>query len=152
MIRRPPRSTLFPYTTLFRSMYHKMRIRGALIGVESFSEEGLKSANKQWNPTGKKMVETIQKIQEAGIMVLSSIIFGLESDTLQTIRTMRQFALESGSVLAQFPFYHPYPGTKDFYEMMTDKKNLASPNFVPKHKIRISGRSEEHTSELQSLA
>src|SRR5256886_11068349 len=22
MIRRPPRSTLFPYTTLFRSMYH----------------------------------------------------------------------------------------------------------------------------------
>ncbi len=121
------------------AMYHKMRIRGALIGVESFSEEGLKSANKQWNPTGKKMVETIQKIQEAGIMVLSSIIFGLESDTLQTIRTMRQFALESGSVLAQFPFYHPYPGTKDFHEMMSDKKNLANPNFVPKHKIQISG-------------
>src|SRR2546425_3766308 len=65
MIRRPPRSTLFPYTTLFRSMYHKMRIRGALIGVESFSEEGLKSANKQWNPAGKKMVETIQKIQRS---------------------------------------------------------------------------------------
>src|SRR2546425_6497564 len=25
MIRRPPRSTLFPYTTLFRSWVHKMR-------------------------------------------------------------------------------------------------------------------------------
>src|SRR2546422_6681823 len=25
MIRRPPRSTLFPYTTLFRSMYRKKR-------------------------------------------------------------------------------------------------------------------------------
>src|SRR3712207_9324866 len=24
MIRRPPRSTLFPYTTLFRSAYHSM--------------------------------------------------------------------------------------------------------------------------------
>src|SRR3712207_7296391 len=24
MIRRPPRSTLFPYTTLFRSMYHPL--------------------------------------------------------------------------------------------------------------------------------
>src|SRR5690348_17800569 len=24
MIRRPPRSTLFPYTTLFRSPYHRM--------------------------------------------------------------------------------------------------------------------------------
>src|SRR3712207_7119777 len=28
MIRRPPRSTLFPYTTLFRSM--RLRLRGAL--------------------------------------------------------------------------------------------------------------------------
>src|SRR3712207_7372514 len=27
MIRRPPRSTLFPYTTLFRSRTHDLRIR-----------------------------------------------------------------------------------------------------------------------------
>src|SRR2546422_3723491 len=26
MIRRPPRSTLFPYTTLFRSLEHKLKI------------------------------------------------------------------------------------------------------------------------------
>src|SRR2546430_17704316 len=25
MIRRPPRSTLFPYTTLFRSLYHRQQ-------------------------------------------------------------------------------------------------------------------------------
>src|SRR5260221_3113099 len=29
MIRRPPRSTLFPYTTLFRSLYR--RVRGAIL-------------------------------------------------------------------------------------------------------------------------
>src|SRR3712207_8939237 len=28
MIRRPPRSTLFPYTTLFRSLYRKLRDSG----------------------------------------------------------------------------------------------------------------------------
>src|SRR3712207_8027736 len=27
MIRRPPRSTLFPYTTLFRSLYRRVRPR-----------------------------------------------------------------------------------------------------------------------------
>src|SRR5258708_15582912 len=27
MIRRPPRSTLFPYTTLFRSTFHDDRVR-----------------------------------------------------------------------------------------------------------------------------
>ena len=119
------------------AMYEKMRIRAALIGVESFSEEGLRSANKLWNPTGQKMVETIQKIQDAGILVLSSIICGLESDTVQTIRTMRKFALESGSILAQFTFYHPYPGTKDFYEMMSDAKNQGKSKVIPKHKTRI---------------
>src|SRR2546425_1444965 len=29
MIRRPPRSTLFPYTTLFRSSEHHVRVHGA---------------------------------------------------------------------------------------------------------------------------
>src|SRR5258708_16513345 len=29
MIRRPPRSTLFPYTTLFRSARHRPRLRQA---------------------------------------------------------------------------------------------------------------------------
>src|SRR5260221_8198368 len=35
MIRRPPRSTLFPYTTLFRSLHleHNIRISGALIHI-----------------------------------------------------------------------------------------------------------------------
>jgi radical SAM superfamily enzyme YgiQ (UPF0313 family) len=119
------------------AMYHKMGIRAALVGIESFSEEGLRTANKQWNPAGRDMVETIQKIQDAGIVVLSSIICGLETDTVQTIRTMRKFALESCSVLAQFTFYHPYPGTKDFYEMVRDKQNCARPGFVPKHKLKL---------------
>ncbi|HZS44554.1 MAG TPA: radical SAM protein [Blastocatellia bacterium] len=120
-----------------RAMNKQMRIRVALIGVESFSEEGLKSAGKEWNPIGQKMVEAIQKIQENGIFVLSSIICGLESDTVSTIRTMRQFANESGTMFAQFTVYNPYPGTKDFYEMMNDKKNLEKPGFVPKHKTQI---------------
>jgi radical SAM superfamily enzyme YgiQ (UPF0313 family) len=120
-----------------RAMSEKMRIRTALIGVESFTEEGLKSAGKQWNPVGERMVEAIQKIQDSGILVLSSIICGLESDTVSTIRTMKQFASDSGTMFAQFTVYNPYPGTKDFYEMMNDKKNLGKPGFSPKHKTQI---------------
>src|SRR2546426_12217753 len=45
MIRRPPRSTLFPYTTLFRSPYGKRRAEGhdlpeAPAGVARQVEEG----------------------------------------------------------------------------------------------------------------
>lgn len=120
-----------------RAMYEKMRIRTALIGVESFSEEGLKSAGKRWNPVGERMVEAIQKIQDSGILVLSSIICGLESDTVSTIQNMRRFATDSGTMFAQFTVYNPYPGTKDFYEMMSDRKNLEKPGFSPKHKTQI---------------
>jgi radical SAM superfamily enzyme YgiQ (UPF0313 family) len=120
-----------------RAMAKKMRIKTALIGVESFSEEGLKSAGKQWNPVGERMVEAIRTIQDAGIMVLSSVISGLESDTVNTLQTMRRFTSESGTMFAQFTVYNPYPGTKDFYEMMDDKKNLGKPGFRPKHKTQI---------------
>src|SRR2546429_1722460 len=36
MIRRPPRSTLFPYTTLFRSVTHLERAFGRPVEVASF--------------------------------------------------------------------------------------------------------------------
>lgn len=119
------------------AMYEKMRVRGALIGVESFTEEGLKSANKTWNPVGERMVEAIQQIQSHGIMVLSSIINGLESDSLATLSTMRDFAVASGTAFAQFPIYSVYPGTKDYHEMVQDRKNRDRLDYVPKHKVQM---------------
>src|SRR2546422_7667200 len=38
MIRRPPRSTLFPYTTLFRSMNPPIPLRGGIIGCGYFAQ------------------------------------------------------------------------------------------------------------------
>ena len=53
MIRRPPRSTLFPYTTLFRSQY----IIGAKAKVDIFD---LAKTNDQII-TAKKAMETLAK-------------------------------------------------------------------------------------------
>lgn len=119
------------------AMYDKMRLRGALIGVESFTEEGLKATNKLWNPVGQQMVAAIQKIQDRGIMVLASIINGLETDTLASLRTMREFAVASGTAFAQFPIYGVYPGTKDYREMLRDLKNRDREGYVPKHGVQF---------------
>src|SRR5690242_20938607 len=40
MIRRPPRSTLFPYTTLFRSLRHRRRAAGARRGRSRADDDG----------------------------------------------------------------------------------------------------------------
>lgn len=99
------------------ALYEKMGIRGALIGVESFSSAGLKSANKQWNPVGEEMIRSIQTIEKSGIMVLSSVICGLGSDTPAALETMRDFVAKSETTLAQFTLYSPYPGTVDYNKM-----------------------------------
>src|SRR3712207_7729166 len=42
MIRRPPRSTLFPYTTLFRSRHHSLsRAVKSTAPLKTYSPEGL---------------------------------------------------------------------------------------------------------------
>jgi len=119
------------------AVHEKMRLRAALIGVESFSDEGLASARKSWNPSGERMVETIRRIQDRGILVLSSIICGLETDTLDTLRTMREFACSSGALLAQFTFYAPYPGTVDHREMVQDAERRQEPGYKPKHRVEL---------------
>jgi radical SAM superfamily enzyme YgiQ (UPF0313 family) len=143
--RRVPRN-LFAFTQMtaevltdeeyLSAMYRKMRVRTALIGVESFTREGLESTNKQWNPVGQAMVETIQKIQSKGILVLSSIICGLESDTKQSLRTMSEFARNSGSILAQFPIYVLYPGTKDYYDLTKHLRRRDS-DRQPKDSLQV---------------
>ena len=71
------------------ALYHQVRLRLVLVGIESYSEDGLAAANKQWNPKGAEMVRTIKRIQAQGIAVLSSMICGLESDTVQSLHAMR---------------------------------------------------------------
>src|SRR5438874_10753581 len=38
MIRRPPRSTLFPYMTLFRSLLHPLNVSGVVYVVQRMNE------------------------------------------------------------------------------------------------------------------
>jgi radical SAM superfamily enzyme YgiQ (UPF0313 family) len=122
----------------FLSIRDKMRLRAALIGVESFTSDGLAAANKRWNPEGERMIAAIQTIQDRGILVLSSIICGLESDTIDSIRAMSRFARDSGSLLAQFTVYNPFPGAKDYYELVTDRKRRGEAGYTPKHSIRLA--------------
>src|SRR3712207_7843173 len=41
MIRRPPRSTLFPYTTLFRSVRHAGEVADCVVAVEPHNRQEL---------------------------------------------------------------------------------------------------------------
>src|SRR5687768_18272231 len=53
MLRRPPRSTLFPYTTLFRSGQHTMALARAVMNDKQAAEfERTKECNFAISPQG----------------------------------------------------------------------------------------------------
>src|SRR2546425_4764271 len=108
MIRRPPRSTLFPYTTLFRSLGDDVLLdlrRPALDGVGARAEEGV--------------------LPDAAV-----------DGPVRALPELRVRALE----------LH-----REFLKSLV----RLDPDHLPRRRLgarHLAARSEEHTSELQSLA
>ena len=92
----------------------RARIRGALVGVEAVTPEGLKDVHKGFNLVGQPLIERLHAFQSHGIHVLGSFIFGLPSDRRETFEATADFADRAGVTFAQFVMLTPYPGTLDF--------------------------------------
>jgi radical SAM superfamily enzyme YgiQ (UPF0313 family) len=91
-------------------------IKGALVGVESVTKEGLKDIYKPFNAVGDQLVERLRAFRQYGIHVLGSFIFGLPSDTPSTFDATAALATKADLTFAQFVMLTPFPGTVDFAE------------------------------------
>lgn len=100
--------------TEFLEAMRKARIRGALVGIESVTEEGLKSVKKEFNLLGVELENQLKKFREHGIFVLGSFIFGLPTDTDETFAATAELAERADLAFAQFVNLTPFPGTIDF--------------------------------------
>ncbi len=90
------------------------RIRGALVGVESVTAEGLKSVFKNFNLAGDALAARLRIFRDHGVHVLGSFIFGLPTDRPETFETTARIAADAGIAFAQFVMLMPFPGTIDF--------------------------------------
>jgi hypothetical protein len=98
----------------FLAAMQRARIRGALVGVESVTPEGLKAVHKNFNDAGEALVARLQAFRRHGVHVLGSFIFGLPTDTAATFDATVDLAQQSGVAFAQFVMLTPFPGTLDF--------------------------------------
>jgi len=89
-------------------------IKGALVGVEAVTPEGLKDVHKAFNDVGEALVRRLRTFRDHGVHVLGSFIFGLPSDRSSTFEATRDIADRAGLAFAQFVMLTPYPGTVDF--------------------------------------
>jgi radical SAM superfamily enzyme YgiQ (UPF0313 family) len=98
----------------FLDAMRRANIKGALVGVEAVTPEGLKDIYKGFNEVGEALVQRLRKFRDHGVHVLGSFIFGLPSDRPATFETTADVAERAGLAFAQFVMLTPYPGTVDF--------------------------------------
>jgi radical SAM superfamily enzyme YgiQ (UPF0313 family) len=98
----------------FLDAMRRAHIKGALIGVEAVTPEGLKDVHKSFNDSGESLVARLREFRRHGIHVLGSFIFGLPSDRAETFDASLSVAERAGLTFAQFVMLTPFPGTLDF--------------------------------------
>jgi len=98
----------------FLEAMRRAHIKGALVGVEAVTPEGLKDIYKPFNAVGDELVARLRAFRQHGIHVLGSFIFGLPSDTPSTFDATAALAERAGLTFAQFVMLTPFPGTLDF--------------------------------------
>jgi radical SAM superfamily enzyme YgiQ (UPF0313 family) len=106
----------------FLGAMRRAKIRGALVGVESVTAEGLKNVYKGFNLAGDELVSRLRAFRAADIHVLGSFIFGLPSDTKDTFDATVALAERADLTFAQFVLLTPFPGTVDFEKWAADEK------------------------------
>src|SRR5256885_10045470 len=166
MIRRPPRSTLFPYTTLFRSdlgiavEHPRHRVRGAevtavaLEGVADLRDGAIRVVGGRFDEEGRA----------AGPVRLVGDF--LVRDALELARSLLDGALDvverhilglSGVDGGAEPGVAPgiaaalLGGDRDFADQLSEQRAapLVGDGLLPLDLLPFAVRSEEHTSELQ---
>ena len=106
----------------------RANIKGALVGVEAVTPEGLKAVFKDWNYSGEALAKQLQTFKKHGVHVLGSFIFGLPTDKPATFDATVEMAIKAGVTFAQFVMMTPFPGTVDFGRW--EKEQAKNPTMV----------------------
>ena len=115
----------------FLTAMRRAHIRGALVGVESVTPEGLKDIYKGFNLAGDALVTRLREFRRHDIHVLGSFIFGLPSDREQTFDTTLDLAKRADLTFAQFVLLTPFPGTVDFEKWARTQDDTPKIDGVP---------------------
>src|SRR5712691_6232849 len=117
----PPDTVFYTQMTMeagedpkFLDAMRKARIKGALVGVEAVTPEGLKAVYKDFNASGEQLAERLRTFKQHGVHVLGSFIFGLPTDRPETFDATAALAKAADLTFAQFVMMTPFPGTIDF--------------------------------------
>ncbi len=104
-------------------MAYKSGCRALLIGFESMTDAGLNSYRKTLK-TVEENVKAIQRLRDNGILVMASLVFGLDTDTDDVFNISHEFLTKSKPAFFQACVMTPYPGTPVFDQLKSEGRIL----------------------------
>ncbi|MGK5093016.1 radical SAM protein [Deltaproteobacteria bacterium TL4] len=109
---------------------HQAGCRTVLIGVESENVEALAEVNKTLNlKIGVSQYEAyFERINKHGINVIGALIFGMDTDTAESLRKRADYAISSNMTIPQITCLTPLPGTR-MMEKFVKEGRLIYNNF-----------------------
>jgi radical SAM superfamily enzyme YgiQ (UPF0313 family) len=97
------------------------------LGVEAESDAVLQEVNKSVNIKVKDSYDEIfRRINHYGIAVLGAFIYGMDSDSPETLRSRTDYILRSGVDVMQTTYLTPLPGTRLFTRLQNENRLLYS--------------------------
>jgi radical SAM superfamily enzyme YgiQ (UPF0313 family) len=112
----------------------KSGCNGALIGFESLNPDNLKQMKKGWGVKRQDYETSIRILQDAGVMIYGSFVFGYDADTPDSFAETVDFAVRNKFFLGNFAALMPTPGAK-LYDRLKEEGRLLhekwwlDPNF-----------------------
>lgn len=99
--------------------------RMVFLGVEAENVDALQEVNKKLNVTMRDTYEeTFHRINEHGIAGLGAFIYGMDTDTPESIRKRTDYILKSGVDVMQVTHLTPLPGTRLFDRLSNENRLL----------------------------
>ena len=82
----------------------------AVVGFESLNEENLRQMKKRWNLKYGDYATSVRILQDHGVMIYATFVFGYDGDTPDSFDVTLDFAQRSKFWLANFNPLTPMPG------------------------------------------
>jgi radical SAM superfamily enzyme YgiQ (UPF0313 family) len=97
---------------------------GALVGFESLNPINLKQMKKGWNLKKQDYETSIRILQDAGIMIYGSFVFGYDADTPDSFEEAVEFTIRNKFFLGNFAALTPTPGAALYDRLLQENRLL----------------------------
>ena len=105
------------------------------IGIETPNAESLKETNKTQNTRGDALLEKVQRIRNAGLVIVGGFIVGFDHDDETIFESQYRFIQEAGIGLAMLGILAPIPTTPLYHRLSAEGRLELSDKecpFIPK--------------------